>query len=205
MHRLFITIFALIVALHLPAVAQNEQDTQDSPVGDGPLDRALLARLVVEETNRFRASEGRGPLVASTPLTAAAQTHARAMATEGFFAHVNPNDRSSRTLTDRIHNVGLEARACAENIALTYSLDFRDMRAWMQKGGRRSRGSSPAVLEYTYSALARSVVQQWIESPGHRRNLLGRPYSRIGLGFATSLDERGYKRVYCVQTFSAPI
>jgi uncharacterized protein YkwD len=91
----------------------------------------------------------------------------------------------------------------SENIALTHTLDFRDMKAWVKKG--RSKGRAPAILEYTYRALARSVVQQWINSRGHRQNMLGKPYSYLGLGFATSKNERGAEQVYCVQTFSSAI
>ncbi|MEO7932419.1 MAG: CAP domain-containing protein [Chthoniobacterales bacterium] len=175
---------------------------ENTSVARGELDRNLLARLVVEETNRFRMSQGREALTMCPPLNMAAQGHAQAMAEEKFFAHRNPNDAGQRTLTDRIRGVGLETKAYAENIALTYSVDFRDMQAWSKS---RHQTPAPAALEYTYRALAKSVVQQWVNSRGHRQNMLGRPYSQIGLGFATAQDSRGFERVYCVQTFCAPI
>ena len=204
MCRLLLLTISLLLGSVSVLMAENEHSprSENAPV-HGNLNENLLARLVAEETNRFRVSQGRAPLEVSTYLTNAAQSHATAMADEGFFAHKNPFDPSQRTLTDRIHGVGLEPRAYAENIAYTYSLDFGAMRDWVKNG--HPRGSAPAVLEYTYRALAKSVVQQWINSRGHRQNMLGRPYSQIGLGFATSKDVRGREKVYCVQTFCAPI
>ncbi len=179
-----------------------ESRSENASVAHGELNRELLGRLVVEETNRFRMSQGREALTMCMPLNTAAQGHAKAMAEETFFAHRNPYDASHRTLTDRIRGVGLQPKAYAENIALTYSLDFRDMQAWAKN---RHASPAPAVMEYTYRALAKSVVNQWVNSRGHRENMLGRPYSQIGLGFATAQDSRGFERVYCVQTFCAPI
>ena len=204
MKRLLLITISLLLGSVSVLLAENSQSRQSENARvRGNLNENLLARLVAEETNRFRVSQGRGPLEVSPDLTNAAQSHANAMAGEGFFAHQNPNDPGQRTLTDRIRNVGLEPRAIAENIAYTYSLDFGAMRDWVKNG--HQRGSAPAVLEYTYRALAKSVVQQWINSRGHRQNMLGRPYSQIGLGVATSKDERGREKVYCVQTFCAPI
>ncbi|HEX8371928.1 MAG TPA: CAP domain-containing protein [Chthoniobacterales bacterium] len=160
-----------------------------------PLNQALLSRLVLEETNRYRASQGRGPVTAAASLTTAAQDHATAMAVDKFFAHKNPHDREQRTLGDRMQRVGLRSRICAENIALTYA-------EW-DKTGRTA--TVPKAAEYTYRALAKSVMQQWIKSPGHRKNLLGKPYSQMGIGFATAPDARGRERVYCVQTFIGSI
>lgn len=203
----FLLNIALVLGWSTVAQAKNSQPSREesAPVNVGVLDQDLLSRLVVEETNRFRISQGRGPLTVSEPLTTAAVGHAKAMAENGFFAHKNPHDSRQRNLTDRISHAGLKSRAVAENIALTYALDFRDLQAWIRDSrGSRSR-QAPPVLEYTYRALARSVVQQWINSQGHRRNLLGRPYSQIGLGFAAAKDPQGRGKVYCVQTFCASL
>ena len=175
--------------------------SENALVTNGELDCELLSKLILEETNRFRASRGRGALNAFRPLMKAAQDHSQAMADYNFFAHNNPRDRSQRTLTDRIRRVNLRPRAYAENIALTYSQDFREMFASTKKGRQfRSQG----VAEHTYRTLAQSVTQQWINSRGHRENMLGKSYTLIGFGFATARDARGFKRIYCVETFCSP-
>lgn len=175
--------------------------SENDLVMHGALDQDLLAKLVLEETNRFRASQGRGSLEIFLPLMTAAQDHADAMAEGHFFAHRNPYDKTQQTLSDRIHRVSLEPRAYAENIALTYSIDFREMLTWVKKG-RKTR--CPSTPEHTYRSLAEAVTQQWINSPSHRRNMLGNSFTLIGLGFATAWDTRGYYKVLCVQTFSVP-
>jgi len=200
MRWLFLITLAVIFIVR-PLHAEASQ-AENARVGAGTLNQELLSRLVAEETNRFRMERGREALTVSEPLTIAAQGHAEAMAEEQFFAHRNPHNAAHRTLTDRIRGAGIRSQAFAENIALTYSLDFSDMQSWMKN---RQSSPAPAVMEYTYRALAKSVVKQWINSRGHRQNMLARPFSQIGLGFATAKDARGLERVYCVQTFCAAL
>ncbi len=172
----------------------------DALISAGGLDCDLLSKLVLEETNRYRASRGREPLLAFRPLMTAAQDHALAMADGQFLSHQNPKDRSQRTLTDRIKRVGLQPSAYAENIAMNFSVDFRPVIARSRKGRKTKAPDAP---EQSYRSLAQCVSQQWINSRGHRENILGRSYDRIGLGFATAEDSTGCLRVYCVQTFAA--
>ncbi len=40
--------------------------------------------------------------------------------------------------------------------------------------------------------LARRTVQSWLDSPGHRRNLLRSTSTAHGIGVATSNDDRVY-------------
>ena len=48
--------------------------------------------------------------------------------------------------------------------------------------------------------VASAAVQGWIDSPGHRANLLDRRYDRTGIG--ASLGKwRGYSAVYLTQVF----
>ncbi len=59
---------------------------------------------------------------------------------------------------DRLSTAGIVWRACAENI----------------------------YQEFGHSDPVRSAVQSWMQSPGHRQNLLSRIYTNTGIGVAIS-------------------
>jgi uncharacterized protein YkwD len=59
---------------------------------------------------------------------------------------------------DRLSTAGIAWRACAENI----------------------------YQEFGHSDPVRSAIQSWMQSPGHRQNLLGRTYTHTGIGVALS-------------------
>jgi uncharacterized protein YkwD len=46
---------------------------------------------------------------------------------------------------------------------------------------------------------AQNIVQQWIKSPGHRRNMANRSFTVIAIGAVKRGDQ-----IYAVQIFSGP-
>ncbi len=105
--------------------------------------------------NAKRAGHDLRPLRLNAKLGAAARRHSHAMVRERFFSHSSPN---GDTFIDRIRAAGyLEgARSwtAGENIAY----------------GSGSR-STP-----------RSIGRAWMNSPGHRANILSRSFRSIGIG-----------------------
>jgi uncharacterized protein YkwD len=65
---------------------------------------------------------------------------------------------------------------------------------------------------YSYSAIAENIaagdpnpeatIRQWMNSPGHRRNILNRNYTEIGFGYVAAPNTR--YRHYWVQVFGTP-
>jgi hypothetical protein len=89
-------------------------------------------------------------------LTTAATRYSQRMVSEGFFGHVAPD---GITLARRLSALGYlrpDGRPAGENIG------------WGQ--GELSS--------------ARSMVTAWMNSPGHRANVLFRSYREIGIGIA---------------------
>lgn len=93
------------------------------------------------------------------------------MAAQDYFAHVSP---SGEGLGDRLDQAGIDCRGWAENIAYEYDSGF-------------SAGDAASVAD--------SIVQGWIDSDGHRRNIRGE-YSEEGVGVAVADDT-----VYATQMF----
>jgi len=159
----------------------------DSPIKlHAPLFLALLASsvlavdvdrasaLIVDGTNSFRRDEN-GPAVKSNgELAHAARDFAAYMARTGRYGHT----ADDRTPSERAQAAGYAYCVVAENIAYQY----------------RSEGFPSA------GALANSFVQGWIDSPGHRANMVNGNLTEIGVGVAR--DEKG--RFFAVQLFGRP-
>jgi uncharacterized protein YkwD len=106
--------------------------------------------------NRVRAGHGLPLLKGSAKLRRAAVGHSDDMVAEGFFAHESP---SGTDMAERILSTGYAAGqgwSLGENIA------------W-------GTGSL---------ATAAEIQHAWMESPGHRANILRRQFREIGIGIA---------------------
>ena len=127
--------------------------------------------------NAERAKNGGSPLKWEEQLAAVARAHSDDMTSRGYFSHDTPEGLGP---SDRIDRAGYSCwkrshYGVAENIAIETTL---------------------GDLERT----AAEAVRGWMNSPGHRTNLLGREYDRTGIG-ASFGTWRGYKAVYLTQVF----
>lgn len=113
--------------------------------------------------NQERSKRGLKALARNPQLEKAAQNYTRAMVREGFFDHVGPGGSTllSRVRRGTRYLKGARRYALGENIA------------W---------GSS------TY-ATPQETVQSWMESAGHRANILNRKFKHIGVGVVAGAPE----------------
>jgi uncharacterized protein YkwD len=113
--------------------------------------------------NIERTSRGLTPLATNTQLRRVAQNYSRAMVRERFFDHVSPGGSTllSRVRRGTVYLHGAHQFALGENIA------------W---------GSG----DY---ATPRETVKSWMESRGHRLNILNRSFRHIGVGVAIGAPE----------------
>lgn len=150
----------LLVALALSA----------TPAFAGPAESVLSA------INAARAKAGCPALRLNPKLTAAARTHARAMAEQNFFGHAG---KDGSRFSSRIKRQGYDYRTAAENIA----------------AGQSS---------------ASQVVGGWLNSAGHRRNILNCKMKETGIALVYQPDDRPFGgsnhalHYYWVQVFAAP-
>lgn len=118
-------------------------------------DHGALAAGLLEQSNSARQRNGLPPLSQDPTLAAAAAAHAREMAELGYFDHTSPV-AANATLSRRVANAGSPLVEVGENLA-------------------RLAGVSAELVP------AR-VVQGWLDSPSHRRNLLNAGFNRVGFG-----------------------
>lgn len=118
---------------------------------------AALADSALCLVNQERSARGLKPLEPNRRLGRAATGHARDMVTKGYFSH---DSADGRTFVDRIRNAGYVAR-----------------RALPALGEDLAWGSGEL-------ATPRAIVAMWMESRGHRRNILDPMFRQAGMGVA---------------------
>jgi len=118
-------------------------------------DHGLLARAIFEESNRVRAEHGVPALAREPALDAAADEQASYLVLAMKAQHSNPFP-GAHTVRERVERAGLQGGIVAEN-ALWIPL-------------LRSAGSPNRY--YSYSEYAAFLLAGWMNSPGHRANLL---------------------------------
>jgi uncharacterized protein YkwD len=179
------------------------------------VNQALLDATVFHETNRVRQKQGLRPLRHLSDLDEAAMLHARSMAREAYLSHQNSDDRLREPI-DRARAVGLEPRFVAENIASAFGIRYESgERVYVDDQGRdgttyHREPNGPAIPNHTYRSFARELVAAWMNSPGHRRNILypsagdsGGGPSNMGHACVRGAADDGIPTFYCVQMFYA--
>ncbi len=113
--------------------------------------------LVFELTNKERQARGVAPLIKDEELRQLARAYSNDMLVRRFFDHTNPDgvpfeERITDQYNHRVFLIG-------ENI-------------WYSSGYHYSR----------VQQLAREIVDDWMNSPGHRENLLRPAFTHLGVG-----------------------
>jgi uncharacterized protein YkwD len=123
-----------------------------------------LARTLLAAVNRTRRTHGLRPLAYSGALANAATEHAKALATAGMFTHDWPT-------TGRLFSSWIRGFYPA-----------RGYRAW--SAGENLLWASPGFTPA-------SAVQQWLDSPAHRRVLLTKSWRELGIGVVSAVAAPG--------------
>lgn len=125
----------------------------------GQVSKAALEASTVCLLNAERAERGLRALRVNGRLSAAAQQHTNDMVRGRYFSHTS---RAGSDMGDRIRGKGYLSGA----------------RSWMI-GENLAWGSGER-------STPRSIVRAWMNSPGHRRNILTGRFREIGIGVADS-------------------
>jgi uncharacterized protein YkwD len=150
-------------------------------------DRSLLATAIFRETNRVRMENQAPALQASSELESAADVQAVHMTLMLRSEHSNPIP-GEHTAAQRVSSTGFRAARVCENAIMLPA--------------RAPAGSQQGA--YTYSGLAAALVQSWMNSPGHRANLLSLGVTRLGCAARFAKDALGDPMVFATQVFALP-
>ena len=129
--------------------------------------------------NLERDKAGLQPLKWDSRLAEIARAHSKDMAENYFFSHDNLKGQDS---TDRGQMAGYPCRktfsyGLGENILQGHQ--GRDVIKLVKAWWNNQSANDLAQIEE-----AKSAVQRWMDSPGHRENILEYSYDRAGIGVA---------------------
>lgn len=170
------------------------------------IDLKLLQAAVRALTNRERAAYGLSELTHDSALEEAAEEHSQAMRDRGFFSHTSPVP-GRRTVSERVRAAGFNGRGFGENIATSFGIQYetgRQVFVPSQNGGYFSyEFQGEPIAPHSYLSAAEVVVGQWMDSPGHRENILRPEYRYLGVGAAYLADPRfhGIPTFFMTQNF----
>ena len=163
----------------------------------------LLDAAVFWCTNVERRKFNLKQLQYHSKLRQAATLHSEQMKVHNFFNHENAFDARYKTLTDRINSVkdnNLHGFMCyGENIADCPIIKANENFTIENRNGTQRLFSmnGKEILPYTYYEFAKIVLEIWMNSPGHRENILNPDYTYLGCGCAKYEKQgNGYSILY---------
>lgn len=144
-------------------------------------------------TNQYRTEHGLSSLDWDSDLANVARHHSVDMASRNYFSHETPE---GQTPTDRGVSQGYNCEKIVGNLIYTgiaeniFQNNLYD-KIWHING-------IPTSYEWNdLDAIATSTVDGWMNSTGHRENILSSTYDKEGIGVEISSDDK----VYITQNF----
>jgi len=155
------------------------------------IDYTRLHAAIFFVTNEERAKKNLSFLEYAPELEKAAIMHSRDMNKDSFFSHFNPDDKKKETPNDRGVLAGILNPYLAENIATCHALVYESgTNVFIRGDGQFSYKMDGELLPpHTYLSLAESVVNDWMNSKGHRKNILLDTALQLGCGSEFYLDK----------------
>jgi uncharacterized protein YkwD len=165
---LVLCLASVLVASDVPSPTKAEANVPIAAVVPSALTAVSIEEQVFAAINRFREENHLVPLSIAKDLAGVARLHSQDMATREYFNHVSPD---GITMRKRVLGFGITNwNRLAENIAMNYG------------------HPNPADV----------AVNGWLNSQGHRHNILDQDLTETGIGVA--MDTKG--RIYLTQLFA---
>jgi uncharacterized protein YkwD len=149
----------LLPTFPTPPASSSSAKSSSSSSSESNSTLASLRQEILRLTNEERKKAGVHALTMNSRLQKSAQGHAEDMVARDFFDHTNPD---GKTPSNRIKEAGYpeESRKC--NCAWQY-----------YDGENIAQGFKTAA----------DVMKGWMNSPGHKENILSKNFDEIGIGF----------------------
>jgi uncharacterized protein YkwD len=155
---------------------------------------ADLERRVHTLINKARLEHELTALVFDEHLAKIARGHSHDMAVRHFFSHTNPDglDPTARgKLAGFTCRKQVSSRSFREGLGENLYQDNLYSRIRISETGRSYDWN-------TADEIAVNSVHGWMNSPGHRHNILEKIYSQTGIGIAVDDDDKVYiTQVFC--------
>jgi uncharacterized protein YkwD len=179
-----------------PVVATTDILTTPSPpvvILPAPHNPYTISTTALEERvhdliNEERTAQGLSALDTDPALAAIARAHSEDMAAQQYFAHVNPQGQDATARGDAA------GYSCKKTYGTYYTYGIAE-NLFLNNLYSSATYYSNRETEYTWNSpeeIAQTTVSGWMNSPGHRENILTPTYDREGIGVAIGTDDRVY-------------
>lgn len=159
----------------------RKQNIFNKTIDVNNVDYPLLNAAVFFAANEQRIKYGKEPLEFAIQLEISAWVHSKNMQKYNFFSHTDSRKSSRRDPSKRGGLAGIENPKLAENIAYNYIQSHN-----------------------TYLDIADKFIISWMNSPGHKRNILSGKAFQMGCGLFVGrpwASNRSFIKVYGTQNF----
>ena len=151
-------------------------------------------------TNQERIKQRIRPLLLDLSLERAATLHSTNMVKGNFFNHLELSNKGLRTPHDRIIHCGGNFLMSGENIAKGPCMGFVDeIKVKIPFVGSFIQGSIPKKI--TPMEFAQKTVEGWMDSKGHKANILCGSFKFLGVGTAICTAHKEVDYGLCTQNF----
>jgi uncharacterized protein YkwD len=200
-HFFFLLIWINISSQLLPSkelYEMTEVEFMKQPSVNQPIDvknpnEELLDAALFYATNEQRIKHNLLTFKYNLLIHKAAIGHSNDMISQDFYNHINPY--SSRKLEDRIFSYTIEFKRMSENIAEYDLIDTGEGKHYcflIPKNDNdyiyRDCQTRQPLTMMTYAGFARHVVNGWMNSPSHRKQILDSLYTSMACAARISKD-----------------
>lgn len=163
----------------------------------------IMNAVLFYVTNTMRIDAGLSPLKYNKLLEKSAMLHSKDMVRLNFFDHENTKNNKHRTPEDRARSAGIENPYIAENIIDNFVLDYKSGTPVYTDGKGKFwyKKESDPVQIHTYLSLADKMLKEWMNSKGHRKNILSKDAIELGCGVAFYNNSNGMPSIMGTQNF----
>jgi len=167
----------------------NTSNFRENPIFNQIIDTlefqpAILNAAVFHLTNEIRLNKKLPAIGFNDKLAEAATMHSKDMAVLGFFSHTNTQNIKHKEPKDRARIIGIKNPHIAENIIEGFILKYSSGDPVIVKspGIFLNPDTREHLPFHTYLTLAEVMIDSWMHSRGHKKNILSENAIQLGCG-----------------------
>lgn len=195
---------AILFAMPTAADACSRNITKkaaETIVPAGRINQDRLDRAIRAEVNYHRCRAGLSKLGnAGQNLAKQAKKHSQWMARSQQLTH-RSTVPGAATLKQRVRASGVKFKTGSENIGMVHRFQIDNRRFKINGQCQFATYEGQSLPAHSYASLARHVVNLWMNSPGHRKNILDRRVKRVSTAIAFDPNAQYCGRFWLTQNF----
>jgi uncharacterized protein YkwD len=174
----------LLLCLTLSLWSAASQKIPSQRPGQPQIEISALEQRVHKLINQERTSRKLPALTFAAKLAQIARNHSEDMARRKFFGHVNPDGQDP---TARGKDAGYTCLRPVSDSQFVIGLAENIFQGNLYSGVH-TRGVEQSYDWNSADQIAEESVKAWMNSPGHRQNILD-THERAGIGISISMDD----------------